>query len=181
MVLFKKIIIILVITIAFVGILAVVAVRFISSRALPDYNKTIAIEGLLKEVRVLRDSNAMPHIYAQNEHDLYMATGYLMAQDRLWQMDLLRRVTMGRLSEIFGSDMVKTDHLLRALQMTKKSKMVLDRTDDHIQKSLDAFSKGVNQYISDHGSALPPEFLILGYRPEPWENFHTVNLIGYMA
>ncbi len=181
MVLFKKIIIILVVTIAFVGILAVVAVRFISSRALPDYNKTIAIEGLLKEVRVLRDSNAMPHIYAQNEHDLYMATGYLMAQDRLWQMDLLRRVTMGRLSEIFGSDMVKTDHLLRALQMTKKSKMVLDRTDDHIQKSLDAFSKGVNQYISDHGSALPPEFLILGYRPEPWENFHTVNLIGYMA
>ena len=181
MALFKKIIIIAVIAIAFVGILAVVAVRFISSRALPDYDKTMAIEGLLKEVRVLRDSNAMPHIYAENEHDLYVATGYLMAQDRLWQMDLLRRVTMGRLSEIFGEDMVKTDHLLRALQMTKKSKMVLGRTDEQILLSLEAFAKGVNQYISDRGGALPPEFLILGYKPEPWEAYHTVNLIGYMA
>ncbi|MCK9453514.1 MAG: penicillin acylase family protein, partial [Bacteroidales bacterium] len=131
--------------------------------------------------QVIRDLRAVPHIYAKNQHDLYMVTGYVMAQDRLWQMDLLRRVTMGRLSEMFGADMADTDQLLRALRMSQKSKMVLESSEPEIITALEAFSKGVNQYIEQQKSKLPPEFLILGYKPELWQPFHTLNLIGYMA
>lgn len=177
----KKIAIITLIVIAFLGVAIVIVVRVVSTRALPDYSENIALTGISEKVTVIRDENAMPHIYASNEHDLYLASGYVMAQDRLWQMDLLRRVTMGRLSEIFGADMVKTDHLLRALQMTEKSRMVLERTDDSIVQHLNAFAEGINQYIEQQGSKLPPEFTILGYKPEPWQPFHTINLIGYMA
>ena len=85
---------------------AVFLVRHISHRAIPDYNSDIFIEGLQGTVEVFRDSMGIPHIYAENEDDLYRVTGYVMAQDRLWQMDLLRHVAQGRLTEIFGEDMV---------------------------------------------------------------------------
>ncbi len=161
--------------------LAFFTIHYFTSRALPNYNQSIVFEGLIDDVQVIRDLRAVPHIYAKNQHDLYMVTGYVMAQDRLWQMDLLRRVTMGRLSEIFGADMADTDQLLRALRMSQKSKMVLESSEPEIITALEAFSKGVNQYIEQQKSKLPPEFLILGYKPEPWQPFHTLNLIGYMA
>lgn len=161
--------------------LAFFTIHYFTSRALPNYNQSLVFEGLIDDVQVIRDLRAVPHIYAKNQHDLYMVTGYVMAQDRLWQMDLLRRVTMGRLSEIFGADMADTDQLLRALRMSQKSKMVLESSEPEIITALEAFSKGVNQYIEQQKSKLPPEFLILGYKPEPWQPFHTLNLIGYMA
>ncbi|HMM10804.1 MAG TPA: penicillin acylase family protein [Bacteroidales bacterium] len=172
--------ILLVVLVVLVG-LVMLAVSHISRRALPDYNKSITLQGLKGEVQVLRDERAVPHVFADNTHDLYMVTGYLMAQDRLWQMDLLRRATMGSLAEIFGADMVDADHLLRALRMTEKSKMVMDSLSPDMLSELEAFSSGVNQYIAQTGNRLPPEFTILGYKPVPWEPIHTVNLIGYMA
>lgn len=178
---FKKIIVGIVVVVFVVAIVAFFLVRHISRKALPDYNEPIQLSGLIDKVNVYRDTHAVPHVYATNEHDLYMTVGYLMAQDRLWQMDLLRRVTMGRLSEIFGKDMVDSDHLLRALRIPEKSKLVLMQTDENIQLALDAFSRGVNQFIENNQNSLPPEFTILGYKPEPWEPFHSVNLIGYMA
>lgn len=149
--------------------------------AIPDYSENVDLENLTEEVIVFRDSLAIPHIYAKNEEDLYRVVGYIMAQDRLWQMDLLRRVTMGRLSEIFGEDMVTTDQLFRAFQMSKKSEMVLKSSDPELIKYIDAFSDGINQFISLHEKKLPFEFRLLGYKPEPWTNVHSANLIGYMA
>jgi penicillin amidase len=96
-------------------------------------------------------------------------------------MDLLRRVTMGRLSEIFGKDLENSDQLLRALRIPDKTKLVLEQTDTKIIAALEAFADGINQYIDTHKDELPPEFTILGYEPEPWEIDHSVNLIGYMA
>jgi penicillin G amidase len=116
---FKRILLGLLILLAIVAIAGYFFVNHIAKKALPDYNKPVGLIGLIDEVNVYRDAYAVPHIYAQNEHDLYLTTGYLMAQDRLWQMDLLRRVTMGRLSEIFGEDMIGADHLLRALRIPK--------------------------------------------------------------
>ena len=156
-------------------------VQNISRKALPDYNQNIELTGLISEVVVYRDAHAVPHIYAQNEHDLYIAVGYVMAQDRLWQMDFLRRVGMGRLSEIFGKDMIDSDHFLRALRIPEKSNMVLEQSDENILNALNAFSEGVNQFIESHQKKLPPEFTILGYKPEPWKPEHSANLIGYMA
>jgi penicillin G amidase len=167
--------------IAVLAFVAYLAFNYISRMALPDYNKNVELTGLIDEVQVFRDERAAPHIYAKNEHDLYMVTGYLMAQDRLWQMDLLRRVTLGRLSEIFGKDMADTDQLLRALRMSEKSESVLKNSEKVYLECLEAFAAGVNQYIEKQGSKLPPEFIVLSYKPEPWQPFHTLNLIGYMA
>ena len=108
-------------------------------------------------------------------------TGYVMAQDRLWQMDLLRRVAEGRISEIFGKDMIEADQLFRALRIEDKSKLIMETTEPEILDCIHAFSRGINQYIADLGKNLPFEFTVLGYTPEPWLPIHTINLIGYMS
>ncbi|NJM16639.1 MAG: penicillin acylase family protein [Bacteroidales bacterium] len=130
---------------------------------------------------MLIDSSGMPHIYANNRHDLYLATGYLCARDRAWQMDLLRRVTMGELSEIFGEGFVNADKLLRSLGFAKKSLQIIDSLSTKELLILQAFKDGVNHYFNELDGRLPPEFAILGYKPRPWEMHHTLNLIGYMS
>ncbi len=160
---------------------AFIAFRVVTRRALPDYDKDIALKGLQSEVTVFRDQYGIPHIYAGNEHDLYMTAGYIMAQERLWQMDFLRRVTQGRLSEIFGKGFVETDYLLRLLRYPAKSENIINEGDTLILPALQAFADGVNRYIGDHTKKLPIEFTLLGYKPEPWEPAHSLNLIGYMG
>lgn len=156
-------------------------VRYLSYRAVPDYDKGISLEGLEQSVDVYRDSLGIPHIYAKNAKDLYRVTGYLQAQDRLWQIDLLRRVTQGRLSEIFGKDFIDTDLLLRALKIPEKSSRIMDSLEGPMQENLIAFANGINQYIKHHEKKLPPEFAILGYKPDLWEPENSLNIIGYMA
>jgi len=173
---FKRILAGLAILILLIAAAGIVFVRNISRKAIPNYNQNIELVGLTDEVLVYRDKHAVPHVYAKNEHDLYLTVGY-----RLWQMDLLRRVTQGRLSEIFGKDMAGADHLLRALRMQEKSEMVLSRSDESIHAALNAFTMGINQFIENNQKKLSLEFTILGYKPEPWEPVHSVNLIGYMA
>ncbi len=151
------------------------------TKSLPDYGEDVKLAGLTSEVTVIRDSLAIPHIYAENEHDLYMAVGYTKAQDRLWQMDLLRRVTQGRLAEIFGKDLVDADMLFRSLRFTEKSKRILSHGNGSMEDGVKAFAEGVNQFINQAGNKLPPEFGLLGYKPEPWLPEQSLNLIGYMA
>jgi penicillin amidase len=177
----RKIIYILIVIVIVVILAGVIYLRYISRRALPDYNQDIQLSGLLEDVYVYRDQYAVPHIYAGNENDLYMVTGYLLAQDRMWQMDLLRRITLGRLSEIFGEDFIETDLLLRGLRFSEKSEKILAVTDKKQLAAINAFCEGINQYIKSNYKKLPVEFTLLGYKPEPWEPLHTVNLIGYMA
>jgi len=162
-------------------IVAFIIVRRIATRAIPDYNATIIINGLDAEIKILRDSFGVPHIFAETENDVYFATGYIMAQDRLWQMDLLRRATTGSLSEIFGKDLVETDYLLRSLRIPEKSKRVIDSLPEDQMQNLKYFSQGVNEYIKNNDGKLPLEFTVLGYKPDPWEPVHSANLIGYMA
>jgi penicillin G amidase len=147
--------------------------------ALPEYNRNVHMKGLTNEVIILRDSFAIPHIYAENELDLYRAVGFAMAQDRLWQMDLLRRVTQGRLSEIMGKEQIETDLLMWALRIQEKSERVLAQSSPQILSALEAFADGVNYYIENY--KLPPEFRILRYKPEAWQPVHSVNLVGYMS
>ncbi len=177
--LLKKILKTLALLIIILVIGGFVFIHFFKRSGLPDYDKNVKIKGLTGEVTVLRDSLGIPHVYASNETDLYRAVGYIMAQDRLWQMDLLRRVTTGRLSEIFGADMVESDLLLRSLRISEKSVRLLENIDPEIKTALDAFSEGINQYISQN--PLPPEFRLLGYKPEAWKPEYSINLIGYMA
>lgn len=177
----KKVAVIILVTAAVIVLIGLFYTGYLAKKGLPDYNANVQLNGLLQPVKVYRDSFAIPHIYAKNEHDLYMATGYLMAQDRMWQMDFLRRVTLGRLSEIFGDDFVETDLLLRSLAFGEKSESILAEADTGLIVALNAFSEGVNEYIADHRVTLPLEFSILGYKPDLWEPVHCLNLIGYMA
>lgn len=156
-------------------------VRSVARRGLPDYDADIHLIDVAGEVVVYRDAFGIPHIYAKKESDLYRAVGYCMAQDRLWQMDLLRRACTGRLSEIFGEDLVETDLLLRSLRMTEKSRLILENTEDPMVQACLCFADGVNQYIDANLHRLPPEFTILRYEPEKWQPEHSVNLVGYMG
>ncbi len=151
----------------------------IQNAALPDYNKDLNLSILTDSVSVLRDANGIPHIYAKNEKDLYRAVGFVMAQDRLWQMDLLRRVTQGRLSEILGKDQAETDILMRSLRIQEKSEKILKEASPEVVSALEAFAQGFNYFIERN--ALPPEFRVLGYHPEYWEPVNSINLIGYMS
>ncbi len=156
-------------------------VRHIARRGLPNYSEDVHLVGIQDEVIVYRDAHAVPHIFAKTEGDLYRAVGYVMAQDRLWQMDLIRRVTQGRLAEIFGAGLVETDLFLRALRIPEKSQLVLGQTEAPVIEAIRAFADGVNQFIDTHLKRLPPEFFLLGYVPERWAPEHSFNLIGYMA
>ena len=156
-------------------------VRNIRRSAFPKYEGEIVTEGLSNSVTVYRDERGMPHIYADNEKDLYFAAGFVTAQERLWQMDLIRRATTGRLSELFGKDYVQTDLFLRSLEMTAKSKMLLAAEDPAILLCLNAYADGVNAFINSAGKRLPPEFRVLGYKPDPWKLEDMANIIGYMG
>jgi penicillin amidase len=178
---FRKILAALFIIILVFVVIALFFIRGLATKGLPDYNATIKLENLKEEVTVYRDEFAVPHIYAKNEEDLYRATGYCMAQDRLWQIDLIRRATTGELSEIFGEDMGNADQMLRMLRIPDKSRILYKNAQPEIKNMLEAFCDGVNQYINTHQKNLPPEFSILGYKPDKWLPEHSYNLIGYMA
>ncbi len=173
----NRIIILLVILVLITG--AYFFVYSIKNSGLADYNKELKIQNLKEKVTVYRDSFGIPHVIAQNEDDLYKVTGYISAQDRMWQMDLLRRITQGRLSEIFGKDMIENDLILRSLRMPEKSNKIIKKLNPKMLKALENFAEGVNQYIEEDN--LPFEFKVLGYKPGKWLPEHSVNLIGYMA
>ncbi len=162
-------------------IAGVVVVSSLRKSALPELNGEKSVTGLTADVRVIRDERGVPHIYASNEHDLYFMTGYITAQERLWQMDMVRHATQGRLSELFKRDMTETDYFLRALGMSKKSQMLLDKEDPAILATLQAYADGVNAWITGSGKKLPPEFRILGYKPEPWTMIDITNIIGFIG
>ncbi len=160
------------------GVIAVPALR---KSGLPELNGEKSLSALTAEVKVIRDERGVPHIYASNEHDLYFMTGYITAQERLWQMDMVRHATQGRLSELFKRDMFETDIFLRALGMQEKSRMVLEKEDPEILATLQAYADGVNAWITGCGKKLPPEFRVLGYEPEPWTMVDITNIIGFIG
>lgn len=177
----KKILLIIAIIFAAVLITGFFLIRNIKQGGMVNYNQDLKLPGLKNNVEVFRDEFGIPHIFAKTDEDLYRAVGYVSAEDRLWQMDLLRHVTSGRLSEIFGKDMIENDVVLRALRIPEKSKLVLEKSSPEVLSALQAYADGVNQYIEDHTGDLPFEFKILGYKPEKWLPEHSVNMIGYMA
>ncbi len=149
----------------------------------PDsrYQGEIFVTGLKDTVVVYRDARGMPHIRAKNEQDLYFTTGYITAQERLWQMDLIRRANTGRLSEIFGEGFVTTDLFMRSLDFTSTSKKMLDNLSPEILECLKAYTKGVNNFIESGCRKLPLEFRLLSYGPEPWTLEDIANIIGSMG
>ncbi|MDZ7615250.1 MAG: penicillin acylase family protein [Flavobacteriaceae bacterium] len=147
----------------------------------PDYSGKLDLNGLQEEVTVYFDEVGVPHIYAQNETDAYFALGYLHAQDRLWQMELVRRVGAGRLSEVFGESMVETDKFFRGIGIAEASEASLSKIDTASASYLmaRAYINGINLFI-DNG-ATPVEFRLLGIKKENYTVKDIFNVYGYMA
>ncbi|MDY6851145.1 MAG: penicillin acylase family protein, partial [Thermodesulfobacteriota bacterium] len=135
---------------------------------LPAIDGELQIKGLRAQVKVLRDRWGVPHIYADNEHDLFLAQGFVQAQDRLWQMETNRRAAAGRLSEIFGPELLETDRLLRTFGFMRAARRDLTNYSASELEILQAFSAGVNAFTESRGGRLPLEFRLLRFRPEPW-------------
>jgi len=147
----------------------------------PMYNGILELKGLEKEVKVYFDEYGVPHIYAENQKDAYLAKGYLHAQDRLWQMELMRRIAAGRLSEIFGKEMVKTDKFFRALGVEFSADKTIKRLDTTSQAFLltKSYLNGINQFIEN--GATPVEFRLIGVEKEKYTIKDIYNVFGYMA
>lgn len=129
---------------------------------------------LKSPVRIIRDIYAISHIYAENTQDLLFAQGFVTAQDRLWQMDLSRRIAMGRLSEIFGERTVEIDYFFRTIEIKEIAERIYQNLDEETKDELDAYSSGVNQYIKSEKK--PLESIILRYDIEPWSPIDSISI-----
>ncbi len=140
---------------------------------LPSYDGTLTVAGLGAPVRIVRDGRAVPRIQAQSMDDAYFALGYAHAQDRLWQMDLMRRLGAGRVAEVvpqaFTPWAVRLDRSMRALGLYRLAQSSYESLAPDVQRALVAYAAGVNAWLGTRHGPLPMEFHILGYRPEPWK------------
>lgn len=131
--------------------------------------RTLAVAGLRDRVTVRRDERGIPYIEAKNDDDLYFAQGYVTASDRLWQMDLWRRIIRGELAEIVGQRALGSDKLHRTFCFGRVIDATAAKLAPDMRAVLEAYAKGVNAFIESRDSQnLPPEFLILQYKPKPW-------------
>lgn len=137
--------------------------------------------GVSQEVKIYRDSLGIPYIQARTLEDLFFAQGYTQAMDRLWQMDLTRRVVSGRLAEIFGADFLSTDIFLRSLLMHHTARSSIPKLPPDILNLLNRFTEGVNAYLAENRGSRSPEFLLLGYEMEDWRVEDTLGIGKYMA
>jgi penicillin amidase len=149
-------------------------------RPLPQIDGALSLPGLQQEVTVARDQWGVPHIRAASPKDLAEAQGYVMAQDRLWQMDLLRRVARGELSEILGPVTLPTDKDFRTLGFGRAAQRDVTLMDAEARGIMEAYARGVNNFIEQHRKNLPIEFSLLGYKPRPWQPSDTLAISGYM-
>jgi penicillin amidase len=168
-------------TIIVVLFIGVVICYFLVVRSFPKVAGKIEVAGIAQEVKVYRDSFGVPHIIAQSEYDAFFTVGYTHAQDRLWQMELTRRVGMGRLSEILGEPTLKTDKMFRTLGLWRHAQKNSQSIDEETRKALQAYTDGVNQYISTHSGKYPIEFDMLNIEPDPWTVEHSLLVSRLMA
>jgi penicillin G amidase len=149
--------------------------------SLPQYDGQIKVPGIFNDVTVYHDSMAVPYIIAHNDEDAVFALGYLHAQERMFQMDLIRRAGEGRLSEIFGPKTVEYDEMFRTVGIERTAEKILNNLSPISKRLLQAYAKGVNLYIRKAKGHYPIEFDVLHYDPEPWKPIHSIIVMRMMA
>ncbi len=134
-----------------------------------------------QKVEIFKNKYGIPQIVAENINDAMFGVGFAQASDRLWQMDYLRRVASGELSEILGPEAIKADQYFRALQLKEASELVVKNLDSHSLSLLNSFANGVNFYINRISSKLPVEFQALNYKPKYWRPLDCILVGRLMA
>jgi acyl-homoserine lactone acylase PvdQ len=141
----------------------------LASRALARIDGEVKVPGLQADVRIVRDTWGVPHIYAKSDADLFLAQGYVAAQDRLWQMEMWRRTAEGRLAEVLGPQAVGRDKTARLLKYRGRfDAEEFESYHPDAKRLMTAYVAGVNAFIASHGDRLAVEFVLTGIRPEPW-------------
>ncbi|MDE1494188.1 penicillin acylase family protein [Xenorhabdus bovienii] len=149
-------------------------------QSLPSVNGQIFVKGLHKNVTIERDKYGIPHIKASTDTDAFFALGYVHAQDRLWQMEVNRRLSSGRLSEIIGEKAITLDKYAKILGFSRNADKAWQQLGEREKKALQAYVDGINQWISSE-TLLPSEFLIFQYKPEPWTVIDSLSWMQLMA
>ena len=175
----KRILIVIVVLL----LLLIGSIYFYTQSIKPTYEGNLQLTGLQAEVEVFYDDYGIPHIYAENQDDLYLAFGYLHAQERLWQMDLLRRIAPGRLSELFGTEMLEIDQFFRTLPIDQYSermaKNLVEEGDSPELIASKQYLKGINQFVEN--GYTPIEYTLAGVEKSPFDLKDIYNVIGYMS
>jgi penicillin amidase len=182
----RRIVLIVLILALIVAAAGLGGIFYLTRRPFPQINGTLRADGLTTPVTVIRDTMGVPHVYADNLHDLFFAQGYVHAQDRLWQMDSYRRTGAGRLSELSPSQ-IGTDKFLRALGWRRAAQADLEVVSEQGRDILDAYAEGVNAFLGAHQGALPMEYVVLGLfaglgPPEDWgpvDSLQMAKVLGW--
>jgi penicillin G amidase len=138
------------------------------STSLPETSGTTALAGLKGPVEIIRDKDGIPHVFAKSEEDAAFAIGFVHAQDRLWQMEEMRRVGAGRLAEVVGAGALPLDRFTRTVGLQRLAEATLANLDPALRIKLESYAAGVNAFLAHHRGAWPPEFMLLGIAPAPW-------------
>ncbi len=170
----------LILLVVIAAVAGVFWLRAAAKASLPQLDGEIHLGSMVSApVTVRRDAHGIPHIEAATQNDLFTAQGYITAQDRLWQMDLYRRHAGGELAELLGSSLVAHDEAQRVLGFRKAAHRIYTSLSANEKSGLDAYARGVNLFIAQHGDTLPAEFKMLHYTPQPWTGEDSI-LIGTM-
>ncbi len=171
----KRLVVVLLVVIV-VGLAAGAgAVVWITGRAMPQTTGTIRVPGLDSAVTVDRDVHGIAHITATTPHDLFVAQGFVHAQERMWQMEVWRRISAGRLSEVFGAGSLDDDRFIRTLGWRHAAERDLPALSAGARDILDAYVAGVNAWLDTHRSDLGLAFVMTGVKPEPWTVLDTLT------
>ncbi|ODB35875.1 hypothetical protein BB427_16335 [Pseudoalteromonas sp. BMB] len=150
----------------------ILVLRYLES-SLPEVEGNKVIEGIDSTVSISRDNHGVAYIEAESDHDVYFTMGYVHAQDRLWQLEIQRRIAKGRLSEIFGKAYLDYDIWMRTLKLKSAAQDALLKLNPEARASLQAYASGVNAFLSQN-QPLPPEFKVFGITPEKWEEVDSL-------
>ncbi|WP_106496555.1 penicillin acylase family protein [Lentibacillus sp. Marseille-P4043] len=179
----KKIILYIVGVLLALGLAVFFFINAYVNKSLPQLEGTIELPNLQQEVTVITDENGVPHIKAENEHDLFMAQGYIQAQDRMFQMEMSRRQASGTLSEVVGEAAVDQDKYFRTLGLRRAAEESYDIYAEESKQVLQWFADGVNTYINEakEDNSLPVEFTLMGSEPAEWTAIDSLTIGKYMA
>ncbi|HMO71408.1 MAG TPA: penicillin acylase family protein, partial [Paracoccaceae bacterium] len=175
---------------AFLGLAALAALALavayhVLSRSIPDYDARLTLRGISGPVEIVRSNANVPHIFAQNDEDAFFALGFAHAQDRLWQMTMLRRTAQGRLSEVFGERTLRIDELLRRYDIYTLALASVEVQDPAARAALEAYARGVNAWIGEvNARALgrgAPEFFLFSNEIAAWAPADSIAIIKLMA
>jgi len=166
-------------------VLAFALAYYFAARSLPDYDETTTLAGISAPVEIIRDNANVPHIFGATDEDVFFALGYAHAQDRMWQMTMLRRTAQGRLSELFGERTLPIDRLLRRLDLYNTAVASVPDQDEATTAALDAYANGVNAWLQEVAAGArgrgAPEMWLFNHPISPWEPADSIAIIKVMA